>query len=202
MKGATRRTGRSWRRLLRSNSGTTALEFGLVSLPFLVMVLGAFEIAFDLYTKAVLDIGLLQAARQIQTGNAQNALNGSDFISEYFCTGTGALLDCTNVYFKVESLSLTSSQDFYDFTTGQAPVSNGALDLTGYGSGNFCNSGPSQTLLISAVYAGPTFVGALLPNSFAVSYNGGLVHPTFSSVGTVTEAFTIPSATAGAAPAC
>ncbi len=202
MGNAGQTTDRSWKRLIQSKRGTTALEFALVSVPFLLLIFSTFEVAFDIYTKAILDNSLVEAARAIETGNAQNALNGSDFINKYLCPMVNGLLTCSNLYVRVQRLSPTPSQDFYDFTTGMSPVSSGVLNLSKYASSSFCNSGPSQLLLISAVYVGPSIIGQLLPGGLAVSYNGGLVHATFSSVGTVTESYSAAAAAAGAAAPC
>lgn len=166
-----------------------------------MLIFGTIEVAFDLYTKAILDASLVSAVRQIETGNAQNALSGTDFLGKYVCPTVIGLLTCSNLYIRVQHLSPTSSQDFYDFTTGRSPVTSGVLDLSTYNSSTFCNSGPSQLMLISVVYLGPSIVGQLIPG-FELSYNGKMVHPTFSSVGTVTESFSAAATAQGAAASC
>ncbi len=189
-------------RLRADGGGTTAVEFAIVAMPFLMLLLFVFEMSYDLFSQAVLDNALQLAARQLQTGNAQNVKNGNDFIVKYLCPDLNGLLMCSNVYVEVQQIAPSPTQDYWDYTTGSAPVSGGKLDLSGYATGSFCNSGPSQLLLVSAVYVGPSFVGGLLSGVFSASYGGHLVHPTFSSVGLVSEAYTPSTATQGAAKSC
>ncbi len=189
-------------RFRADGSGTTAVEFAIVAMPFLLLLLFMFELSYDLFSQSVLDNALQLAARQLQTGNAQNVTDGNDFNVKYMCPDLNGLLMCSNVYVDVQRIAPTSSQDYWDYTTGSAPVSNGTLDLSSYTAGSFCNSGPSQLLLVRAVYVGPSFIGGLLPGVFSASYGGHAVHPTFSSVGIVSEAYTPSAATQGAAKSC
>lgn len=59
---------RSPRRLGRR--GATALEFALVSIPFLVLIMGTMEVAWQLATSAALDHGALKASRFGATGTS------------------------------------------------------------------------------------------------------------------------------------
>lgn len=190
------------RRFWSDARATTAVEFALLALPSLMMVLFIFELSYDLFTQAVLDNALQLATRQLQTGNAQNVKDGNDFNVKYMCPALRGLLLCSGVFVRVQSISLSGTQDYYDYTTGSPPVSNGVLDLSSYAAGSFCNAGPSQLLLVSAVYVGPTFLGPLLPRAFSASYNGSLVRPTLATVGIVSESYTPSAAASGAARPC
>ena len=188
-------------RLGHDTRATTAVEFGMVAMPFLMLLLFVFELSYDLFSQSVLDCALQIAARQLQTGNAQNVKDGNDFITKYLCPDLGGLLMCSGVYIKVAKITPSSTQDYYDYTTGAVPVSGGTLDLSSYAAASFCNAGPAQLLLISAVYVGPTFLGGLLPGLFSASYNGHLVHASLATVGLVSEAYT-PTAGTNVAAAC
>lgn len=173
----------------------------MVALPFLMLLLFVFELSYDLFSQSVLDNALQLAGRQLQTGNAQNVTDGNDFITKYMCPDLSGLLMCSNVYIKVARIVPSSTQDYYDYTTGSVPVSGGVLDLSGYAAGSFCNSGPSQLLLVSAVYVGPTFLGGFLPGLFSATYNNQPVHATLSTIGIVSEAYP-PTAGQGVAKSC
>jgi Flp pilus assembly protein TadG len=56
--------------LLRSRQGTTALEFAFVAIPFMVLLVGIIELAWQLTTAAALDAATLRAARFGITGQA------------------------------------------------------------------------------------------------------------------------------------
>jgi hypothetical protein len=81
-------------------------------------------------------------------------------------------------------------------------MANGQLNLSSFASAQFCNAAPSETLLVTAIYVGPTIIGNMLPNVLSVSYNGSLVHAVMSQVGTVAENFTVTTATGQAAASC
>ena len=182
-------------------AGTAAVEFALIAVPFLAVLLMVFELSYDLFTQAVLDGALQRASRQVQTGNAQN-LTGSSFISGVMCPALGGLLSCASIHVSILRISPGAGQDYYDFTTGTPPMSNGQLDLAAYSGGSFCNSGPSQMLLVSAIYVGPSFIGGLLPTGFGVPYQGGTVHATLATVGIVSESYSPSAAPAGSSAAC
>ena len=191
---------------MAATGAEAALEFAILALPMFTFILLVFEVSYDLYTQEALDAGLHQAVRALQTGRAQNMLNGNDFVNRYMCPSMGGLLECsTHVYVKVQKILFTNNQDFYTVpngATGQIPLSGNAVNLSGYGSMNFCNSAPGQVTLVSAIYLGPTFLGGLLPGLFSVhSPSGSLVHATLSTTGLVTEDYTPIAATIGTTPA-
>jgi len=182
--------------------GSVAIEFAIVALPFFALLLFVLEIGFDMFQQEALDSALHLAAREIQTGNAQNVQSGSQFAANYLCPKLGGLLPCSGLYVSITTFVPTSSQDFYNFTTGVPPVTNGTLNLSGYASGNFCNAGPAQYVVISAILVGPSIIGGLVQNGLAVTYNGQWVHPTLSTTGMVTENFLTATPAAGAAASC
>ena len=109
-------------RARRRSRGVAAVEFALVAIPFISLILFVFELSYDLFQQEALDSGLHLAVRQVQTGNAQNATSGTDFITRFLCPNIGGLLTCSNLYVKVQKLSPATGQDFYDFTTGTLPL--------------------------------------------------------------------------------
>ena len=192
--------------LLRSvwadTCGVVAIEFAILALPCIFLILFVFEISFDLFQQEVMDSALHLAARQLQTGNAQNVKDGSAFITNYLCPGMAGLLSCNGLNVKVQKINPASNQDYYNFTTGGLPVNSGVLDLSSYGNASFCNSGPSQFLVISAIYIAPTIVGSLLPGMLSVLYNGSTVHATLSTVGVFSEGYSSVGISQGSAAAC
>lgn len=189
-------------RWLPDTRGGAAVEFALVSFPFFILLFGILELSFDLFTEAVLENALHQAARQLQTGNAQNVTNGNAFIQSYLCPAMNGLLDCRALHISVQKISPSSNQDLYDYTTGTLPVTGGTLDLSAYSSGSFCNMEPNTLMLISAIYIGPSILAGLVPGGFSVSYNGSQVHASLATVGVVSEAYPTTVTTSKVAPPC
>ncbi len=196
---------KSLRTLFRKRHGSTSLEFAAIALPFVALLLFVLELSYDLFSQEALDAALHTAARQIATGNAQNVQNGATFVSQYLCPDLAGLLKCdTNLYVKVDRLQPNDTQDYYTYTTGDIPVSGLTLNLNGYGSANFCNAGPTELLLVSAIYVGPSFIGGLFPGLLSEYQNGLPVHATLSTVGVVSEGYPLGAAPPGTpvAPGC
>jgi Flp pilus assembly protein TadG len=194
-------TGYRWRRLgiLRDRSGVVALEFAVLAICFFILVLGACEIAFDLFLQEATDLAVQEAARSIETGVSQTATSESSFVQNYVCTSTaGRLLVCNNFHIRTQTFQLTSSSgaatgtDFSSssLSTGSLPMNGHVLDLSAYdGSASYCNAAPGSLTLISAIYVGPTFLAGLMPFLFSETYNGQPVHAVLSQVGVASENF-------------
>lgn len=177
----------------------------MVAPVFLLALLFIFNIGYDLFTESVLDNATQFTARQMQTGHATGAANEADFIKSDFCPNTYGLIDCSEIYVRVEQIDTNSCTDFYDATSGTMPIEGGVLQLGDYGgSGSdvgatgcatansatgFCNAGPSQAILLSAIYVPPSFMGGLLGAANTVTYNGKSVTPLLATAGFETEAF-------------
>ena len=181
-----------------------AVEFAIVALPFFLLLFFIFEIGMDLFQQEALEAGLHLAVRQVQTGNAQNVTNGAAFITNYLCPQVSGLLTCSNLSVNIQKVpaSTSLSTDYYNYTTGSLPMSGGALNLASFSSASFCNSGPAQFLLVTAIYTSPGIIGNLIPNLLTVSYNGGRVHAAMAQVAAVTENYLQATAAPTAAAAC
>jgi Flp pilus assembly protein TadG len=189
---------------MRRRRGSTSVEFAVVAFPFVALLLFVFEISYDLFCQEALDTALTTAVRQIATGNAQNAQSGSQFVQNYLCPDAVGLLECnSSLFVRVDKIALspTSALDYWNYTTGNVPVTGNTLNLAGYGNANFCNAGPTQMLLVSAIYVGPTFIGGLFPGIFSVIYNGGPVHATLATAGVVSEGYPPAGASGTTQPA-
>lgn len=171
--------------------GVAAMEFAIITIPFLAFVFFVIEVGYDLFTQEALDAGLNQAVKQLSRGNAQNVRDATSFVSSYLCPDLRGLLQCdTHIYIKIQKFPATGATDYFDITTGKVPISGNALDLSSYqATGSFCNVAPDQFVLISVLYVGPTFLGYLFPNIFSANLNGVQVHATQSTSGLATERF-------------
>jgi hypothetical protein len=82
---ATKRGGQL-SRLRRDQRGTTAVEFGILAVPFFMFVLGIMAIGLQFFTINALDHGVEVAARKLRTGEAQkNGMTVKQF-KELVCT--------------------------------------------------------------------------------------------------------------------
>ena len=176
-------------RFWRDRRGAAALEFALVSLPFITMLLFLLELGYDFFAQVCLDYGVQSAARQIQIGAAQGANTAAVFQTNYLCPALSGLLPCSSV--SVNILPIPTNGDYYTSVSATVPKNkSGQLDTSGY---VFCPGQPNQLMLVQAIYTSPSLIGLVVP-AMATATAGGLVHVTLSSAAFINENFPVTSA--------
>ena len=164
-----------WRR------GTVALEFALVSLPFLTMIVGFLEIGYNFYVQEMLDYGTQAAARQIQVGTTQSsAANVSGFLQSTMCQSLAGLLPCNGIWVNVQVVN-----DYWNTPTGLIPAVNGAFNA---GALAWCPGNAAQLVLLQTYYPLPTLLTSLLPFT-TVLFNNTATHMITSSAAFMNEKF-------------
>jgi Flp pilus assembly protein TadG len=94
MRKQTVRRARFLSRLWRDRRGATALEFGLIALPFFSLLLAIFETTAVFFASATLENAVNDAARQIRTGQVQDGnISAADF-TNLICGEVAPLLAC------------------------------------------------------------------------------------------------------------
>ncbi|HTZ70789.1 MAG TPA: TadE/TadG family type IV pilus assembly protein [Acetobacteraceae bacterium] len=169
--------------MLRHNRcGTVSLEFAIAAMPLFLLVLGVLEVGYDLFVQSVLTNAVDEAARSVQVGTTQgtNDEPSGTFVASAVCPGLGPLLDCGRLIVGVAPIPA-------GYTYYNAPTVI-TLQNAGSANGSVCTGQAGQLMLLEAWYAGPTFIGGLVP-AFATFYNGALVHLSSASAGFVNETF-------------
>ena len=119
----------------KNRDGATALEFGLLAIPFFMLIFGILELAVILFLSASMTHSVGEAGRQIRVGNFQ-ACGGdpADKFKELVCNNMASLGDCSErltVDVKTgpnfQSIVLPDPPDAEDTESG-AP--NGTVDTT------------------------------------------------------------------------
>lgn len=137
-------------RFRRAETGATAVEFGLLALPFLFLIFAIIEIAMVFWTSEVLDTAVTNAARAIYTGEFQsdssNANKSSADMQATFkskvCANVAALFNCsTDVAVDIRKV------DSFGSATPPSPVVSGKYDTSGYG---YQTVGPKQIGIVTA----------------------------------------------------
>ncbi len=110
--------------------GIAALEFALIAVPFFFLIFGLLEVSVLFIMSSILEHGVGEAARQIRTGELQNAGTSMDGFRTQVCEEMFEMLfDCeTNLQLDV--------QVFDNFTAADAPDvidSDGNLDADDFG---------------------------------------------------------------------
>jgi hypothetical protein len=80
---------------LRSDErGMTAIEFGMVGLPFFMMLFGIIAVGLYFFTTFTLENAVEDAARLIRTGQAQQSGMTADQFKQEVCSRVPSYVDC------------------------------------------------------------------------------------------------------------
>lgn len=99
----------------RDERGVTAIEFGILALPFFTLIFAILETTMAFLGGQVLDGAVEDASRLIKTGQAQSY--DLDDFRTLLCGYTFGLFDCSKVLIKVEVID-----NFSSTTTGTLPT--------------------------------------------------------------------------------
>ncbi|MBE7197835.1 MAG: pilus assembly protein [Parafilimonas terrae] len=158
----------------RARRGATAVEFGLIAMPFLALLTACLENGLVSWQQEILQQAVVEAGRQIYTGKFQTANSGvtnqTTLMNNFrtaLCTrpdGTPrtTIFTCANV-----RISVTSASDF----ASAAPVSPTAPNATGASDWNasfasYTCGGASAIMVVQAAVDIPvyfTFLGSQSP---------------------------------------
>lgn len=89
-----RRSVKKLRILKNDHAGTTAIEFGLVALPFFLFAFGIMLVGLKYFTENSLEHAVESAAREIRTGQAQKAGKSFGDFRQMVCDEAGAYISC------------------------------------------------------------------------------------------------------------
>lgn len=182
-------------RFARSRKGVTAIEFGMVGIPFIGLICAIFETAFVFFTQATFDNAVNNVARKVLVNNftSTSSQTTSAFKSSTFCTALPSIIDCSKVTLNVQSFDSSSTFATVASSIGRSwynnPSANVNLGLPG-SIVLFQAFYPMPVYLSILVASGPTSNGAanLLGHSsnsvYANPASGGtgFVHAIFSTV--------------------
>lgn len=161
---------------VHDSHGFAAVEFGLVALPFLLLVVAILEYAYGNFAQSRLDAVVQQTARQIMTGYVQNqsvsgkALDAAQFRAQIMCPKLPALMSCDDLYVDVQAFDAPASGGAPATTPYQNYVNAAKSGLKPPQLDNaknaYCVGGPKKYVVLRAAYPAPLLTTALLfPNS-------------------------------------
>jgi len=85
---------RRWRLFRRADSGSVAVEFALLAIPFFTLIFAIMETAIIYFASASLEGALTDNARQIRTGQSQTAGIGASEMKKAICADAVLLSNC------------------------------------------------------------------------------------------------------------
>lgn len=145
------------RRFVKDESGTTAIEFGLLGIPFIAILAAILETAYVFLAGQILDTAVQDAARFIRTGQIQGGVwaggEAAKFRTE-ICKGLYGLFDCSKLHIIVQTVNNFSAATIVSpLPTTCTPASCNWAIPEQYTPG----SGAS-TILVRVYYKWPTIV--------------------------------------------
>ncbi len=93
------------RSFARDERGVTAIEFGILALPFFTLIFAIIETAMMFFAQQILDSAVEDASRMVRTGRAQAAGYDLTAFRNYMCGYTFNLFDCSKIQLKVDVLT-------------------------------------------------------------------------------------------------
>lgn len=151
------------RRLRRDESGATAIEFGLVALPFFALMFAILETALLFLASQTLETAVSDAARLIRTGQAQQASYNETSLKTAICNRIYMLFGC------IDNLKIdVRTSETFDSINLDDPVEDGELKTDDF----IYNDGHGgDIVVVRAFYEWPTFV-KLLGQDYSNLANG------------------------------
>jgi Flp pilus assembly protein TadG len=136
----------------RDDSGATAVEFAMVSVPFLGLLFAIFQTAYLFLVQQAVDAAATTGARNILTGQTMSAniTSASTFASKVICPNLPAFLSCSSLIIDVRSASSSSWSSL-----------NTASDFLNSSSNKFCIGNPNDIVIVRIIYPVPAFLSIM-----------------------------------------
>jgi len=192
--GGRSRRGGLLSRFVRSRKGVTAVEFGMLAVPFLGLVCAIFETAFVFFTQQSFDNTVNTVARKVLVNNflATSTQTMASFKTNVFCPALPSFINCNNVTLNIQAFDPNTTT----FATVASSISQSWYN---HPSANVNLGQQKSIVLFQAFYPMPVYLSVLVatgPNGDGVSnlysrvsntiYNNpngsGFVHAIFSTV--------------------
>lgn len=137
----------------RDERGVTAIEFGLLALPFFTVIFAIMQTAIMFLGIQVLDSAVEDASRLVKTGQAQNANYTMTEFRSLVCDYTFNLFDCSQIQLKVAVISSFSS-----VTTNPTVQTCDVTSCTWSFTQDFQGGSGRDVIQVSAYYRWPLLV--------------------------------------------
>jgi Flp pilus assembly protein TadG len=163
------------RSLASNKAGTTAVEFGLIGFPALLLILAILEVGYSNFMQERLDAAVRQTGRLVLTGNAQTLKSGStlltpqQFLDQVLCPRLPATMNCKNVFVNIATVPATTPSPFSTYVNAK---NNGLNPPNFDNTKNSYNLGSGQDyVVVQVAYPLPLLTPAFL-TSHPLIYKG------------------------------
>ena len=157
-----------FRRFAAETRAASAVEFGLVAVPFLGLLLSIFETGFVVWTSEGLQTAVQDASRNLLTGTAQTqAITTADqFRTTYICPATGvrilpSFIDCSKLIIDVRSFPVPAAYS----VLATLDVANDFY--AGNATRLFCPGNAGAITVVRVAYPMPVFLPTIVAGANA-----------------------------------
>ncbi len=139
---------KGFKSFFKDNDGSTAIEFALVSIPFIMLLIAVIEISLMFTASSTLQAATQEAARLIRTGQVQQSgTDPEEMFREALCEFSTVFVPCNQIQYEVISMD----GGFSDYADYQPEYDDdGNLESQGFTPG-----GVNDVVLVRAVYRYP-----------------------------------------------
>jgi Flp pilus assembly protein TadG len=140
------------RRLARQEDGSTAVEFGLLGLPFFGLMFAIIETALAFFAGQTLETATADASRLIMTGQAQMQNFDVPKFKQAVCARIHGLFQCDKIKFQVVTATSFSAADFSKPLDAQGNVK----------PDTFSPGNAGDIVVVQVMYEWPIYVAQLV----------------------------------------
>ena len=99
--------GNLWGRWVREERATTAVEFSMIGIPFILMIVGIVEMSLMFTVQSVIQQATFDAARLIRTGQLQQGELGDPEVAfrQAVCDFAALVVSCDKIQYSVEVMN-------------------------------------------------------------------------------------------------
>lgn len=138
---------RRWRGFNRDQSGATAVEMGLLALPFFMIVGAILETSVVFLASQFLDSAVADTSRMVRTGTAKTTITDAAGFRNAVCSRLyGLFPDCSGLHVEVNTVS--------DFASASisAPVDKDCTSNCDWTRGESYTAGTGSSIMLVQVY--------------------------------------------------
>ncbi len=149
------------RRFKDSEDGVAAIEFGMLALPFLMLIFAILETAIGFFAAQVFESGVDTVGREIRTGQVQSDTTTATQVRNKICEKTWGLFECGSI-----QLDVKTYVNFPDAPLTTPRDADGNFDSSGL---SFDTGSAGSTVIVRAFYEWPVFLDILWQNVTGLS---------------------------------
>ncbi len=139
------------RRLKNEEDGATAVEFGMLAMPFFMLLLAIIESSISFFAGQVLESAVDDVSRKIRTGQLDQTMTEQTLRNE-ICAASAVLFTCEDINIDMQVVAT-----YEDLGDRPKPV-DGVVDPDDF---NFESAGPRQIVMVTVVTEWPIYTNIL-----------------------------------------